>query len=84
MITYTIFVVDDEESIRDGITLNLGNDYHVEAFSSAETAIDAVESNPPDLVLLDVGLPGMSGVDALQKIKNLNPDIRVIMITYFI
>jgi len=83
MITYTIFVVDDEESIRDGITLNLGNDYHVEAFSSAETAIDAVESNPPDLVLLDVGLPGMSGVDALQKIKNLNPDIRVIMITAY-
>lgn len=83
MITYTIFVIDDEEIIRDGLTMAFETDYAVESFSNAETAIKIIADSPPDLVLLDIGLPGMSGMDALHKIKALHPDLPVIMITAY-
>jgi len=83
MITYSIYIVDDEETIREGITMALEADYRVEAFSTAETAIDAMKNDPPDLVLLDIGLPGMNGIEALRTIKNLYPDILVVMITAY-
>lgn len=83
MITYSIYIVDDEETIREGITMALEVDYHVEPFSTAETAIDAIKNDPPDLVLLDIGLPGMNGIEALSKIKDLHPEILIIMITAY-
>ena len=83
MITFSIYVVDDEQTIRDGIRMTLESDYQIAAFSSAEPAIDALEENPPDLILLDVGLPGMNGIEALRQIKSSNPDILVIMITAY-
>lgn len=83
MISYTIYVVDDEETIREGVTMSLETDYQVKAFSSSETAIEAMNNNPPDLVLLDIGLPGMDGIEALDKIKKLYPDILIIMITAY-
>ena len=83
MISFTIFVVDDEQMVREGISGVLRKYYCVEAFFSAEAAIDFMSSNPPDMVLLDVGLPGMSGIQALKKIKQRHPDTIVIMITAF-
>ena len=70
MITYSVYIVDDEQTIREGITMALEADYRVDAFSTAETAIEAMKSDPPDLVLLDIGLPGMNGIEALKKIKS--------------
>jgi len=83
MTPFSIFIVDDEETIREGLTLGLQAEYHVEAFPTAEKAIEAMGKNLPDLVLLDIGLPGMDGVAALQKIKSLNPDTLVIIITAY-
>jgi DNA-binding NtrC family response regulator len=83
MLTYSIYIVDDEQSIRDGITMALDIDYRIEAFSDAETAMETAEKDPPDLILLDIGLPGMSGIEALRKIKDRYPDILVIMITAY-
>lgn len=83
MIIYSIYIVDDEETIREGITMALDQDYHIDSFSTAEAAIESMEVNPPDLVLLDIGLPGMSGIEALQTIKSGYPDILIIMITAY-
>lgn len=83
MIAFSIWVVDDEEVAREGISLVLKKNYQVSAFATAEEAIEAMLSEPPDLVLLDIGLPGMSGIEALAKIKDLYPDIVVIMITAY-
>jgi DNA-binding NtrC family response regulator len=83
MITYSIYIVDDEQTIRDGVTMALEEDYQVKAFADAETAIAEIEKDPPDLVLLDIGLPGMNGIDALRHIKDLFADILVIMITAY-
>jgi len=83
MITYSIYIVDDEQTIREGVTLALEEDYRIKAFSDAESAIAEIEKHPPDLVLLDIGLPGINGIDALRQIKDQFPDILVIMITAY-
>jgi DNA-binding NtrC family response regulator len=83
MTNYSVFVVDDEGVAREGVTLALKKEYQVQAFASAEAVIDALESDAPDLILLDIGLPGMSGVEALKIIKKKHPEIIVIMITAY-
>ncbi len=83
MIAYSIYVVDDEESIRQGIADALGDRYDVKVFTTAEAALDVMAAAPPDLVLLDIGLPGMSGLDALRAVKQRDPDTLVIMITAY-
>ena len=81
--TYRIFVVDDEQSIRTGIASAMAGDYAVRTFRSAEAAIEGLKEAPPDLVLLDIGLPGMDGIAALGVMKELVPDLLVIMITAY-
>jgi len=83
MTNYSVFVVDDEGVAREGVTLALKREYQVQAFASAEAVIDALENDAPDLILLDIGLPGMSGVEALKIIKEKHPEIIVIMITAY-
>jgi len=83
MISYSIYVIDDEDTIREGITMALEADYQVKTFPTAEAAIDVINENPPDMILLDIGLPGMSGIEALRKIKALHADVLVIMVTAY-
>ena len=83
MITYSIYIIDDEKTITDGITMALEGDFRLKSFSRAEPAIEALQEDRPDLILLDVGLPGMNGIEALRQIKSSNPDILVIMITAY-
>jgi DNA-binding NtrC family response regulator len=83
MISYSIYIVDDEKTITDGITMALEDDFQVKAFPDAEAALAQLEADPPDLILLDIGLPGMNGIDALRHIKDIYPDIPVIMITAY-
>jgi DNA-binding NtrC family response regulator len=83
MITDTIFVIDDEQSIRDGISMSLVPAYRVLTFAAAEEALASMSEAPPDLILLDIGLPGMSGIQALEEIRRTRPDTLVIMITAY-
>jgi DNA-binding NtrC family response regulator len=83
MISDFIYIVDDEETIRNAVTMALEPDYQVNAFDTAESAIDAMKDGPPDLVLLDIGLPGMDGIEALGKITTLYPNVLIIMITAY-
>jgi len=78
----TILVVDDEASQRDllgGFGESLG--FRVAEASSANQALEAICRNPPDMVLLDVRMPGMSGLDALVEIRKIAPDLPVLLIT---
>ena len=83
MTPFTLFIVDDEDIARAGITLALQSTYQVYGFGTAEDALAALPERRPDLILLDIGLPGMSGIEAIHKIKADYPDILVIMITAF-
>lgn len=76
-----ILVVDDDKSIRKGLSLVLGDTFHVLTAKDAFEALRLLESEGPDIVLLDVGLPEMDGVEALEQIKKRAADTTVIMIT---
>ncbi len=83
MIRYAISIVDDEETIRDGLEMILSDKYDIVGFADAESFLSGLEKNTPDLVLMDIGLPVMSGIEALDIIKKKIPDLPVIMITAF-
>jgi DNA-binding NtrC family response regulator len=84
MTSYSIYIIDDEAVARNGLKLALKNkNYKVQAFETAESALKAIAENPPDLVLLDIGLPGMSGVEALEIIKARHPEVIIVMITAY-
>ena len=78
----TILVVDDEESIRNLMRMTLELDgYEVSTAADGPTALDIFEKENPEVVLLDVRLPGMSGIEILDRIKAINQDAEVIIIT---
>ena len=83
MISKSVYVVDDAQAARDIISMALKKTCHVKSFPSAEAAIEAMSSASPDLVLLDIGLPGISGIEALVQIKRLYPDMIVIMMSAY-
>jgi DNA-binding NtrC family response regulator len=78
---YSIYIVDDDPAIRTGLTMSLEGTYQVRAFASGEDAISETTRNRPDLMLLDVGLPGKDGIQVLSEIRALVPEIVVLMIT---
>jgi DNA-binding NtrC family response regulator len=79
----SLFIVDDEDTIRSTLSIALEGRYRLAAFPDAESAIEAAKTDPPDLVLLDIGLPGMSGIEALPLLKRTDPGILVIVITAY-
>jgi YesN/AraC family two-component response regulator len=79
----TILIVDDEAHIRKFVTLilkSLGVTSIVEAPNGAE-AVETFQKINPDLVLLDVNMPQMDGIETLTKLKQIDPDCLVIMLT---
>lgn len=79
--TYHILIVDDDAMIRRSLAFNLEEaGYRPTTAENAEDALAAAHRDPPDLVLLDIGLPGMSGMDALQQFKQ-QVGVRVIFLT---
>ena len=79
-----ILLVEDEEDILELVTYNLGKEgYQVESVTSGEEALRRIKASPPDLVLLDLMLPGVDGLEVCKTIKN-NPDTKglsIIMLT---
>jgi two-component system phosphate regulon response regulator PhoB len=76
----SILVVDDEDDIRELIEYNLSKaGYRITCVSSGEEAVKAVTAKAPDLVVLDLMLPGMDGLDVCRHIKG-DPAFRAIPI----
>jgi excisionase family DNA binding protein len=76
----TVLVVDDEEVIRDFFARTL-TEYRVLAAASGEEALDMVKKNRPDLVLLDIKMPGIDGIETLRRIKQIDSSIPVVMLS---
>jgi two-component system response regulator AtoC len=77
-----ILVVDDEHLIRWSLEQNLKKQgYEVITAGSGEDALQMAREHQPDLVLLDIQLPGISGIEVLEKVKDLDEDIIVVMLT---
>jgi DNA-binding NtrC family response regulator len=77
-----VLIVDDEEIVRRGFFRVLANDDHdVETACSGDEALREMETHPFDIVLLDLRMPGMDGMEVLKTIRNRWPDSEVIIVT---
>ena len=76
-----VWIIDDEESIRTICTSALEDLFKIEAFSSASQALLALNSSKPDLIITDIKMPGMSGLEFLNKVSEKYPDLPTIIIT---
>ncbi|MCD6343104.1 MAG: sigma-54-dependent Fis family transcriptional regulator, partial [Spirochaetaceae bacterium] len=81
---YKILVVDDHELIRKTLKKALDDEgYRVSLAQNGSECLKAVQSSEFDLILLDMRLPDMNGLEILQKLKETNPDIAVIVMTAY-
>jgi signal transduction histidine kinase len=90
-----VLVVDDEEGIRLGVARVLERftssfpdiaaeiSYDVETAASGEDAVERLRDAPPDILLLDLKLPGIGGLDVLREARNLDPPVLTVMVTAY-
>jgi signal transduction histidine kinase len=78
-----ILIVDDEEGPRMSMRFVFKDDYEVYTAADGATAIEIVQKNKIDVAVLDIRMPGMSGVEVLERIKYIDPTIEAVMLTAF-
>jgi DNA-binding NarL/FixJ family response regulator len=81
-----VALVEDDAEVRAGLEALLGSASNcscVAAFASAEEALSKLPELKPDVVLMDIHLPGMSGIDCIRQLKLHQPNIQIMMLTVF-
>ena len=81
---HRIFIVEDEPDLRDTLTFNFENEgFKVSSFPDGEKCLTSVKKNKPDLIILDLMLPGINGLDVCREIRSEeeNNDVSIIMLT---
>jgi signal transduction histidine kinase len=79
----TLLIVDDEDGPRKALRVIFKDDYDLIMAEDGPTAISLAQKNDIDVALLDIRLPGMSGIEVLERLRYVKPDIEAIMITAF-
>ena len=84
MANINILLVDDHDIVRDGIRMLLEDEvgFGIEAEAeNGEEALNACKEHDIDLIIMDISMPGMNGIEATEKIKESSPDIKVLALT---
>lgn len=76
-----ILVCDDEEGIRESFKLILEEKYHLKFANNGLEALEMLKNLSPDLMLLDIKMPKLHGMEILKRIKKLKPSLPVIIVT---
>ena len=84
--TVRVLLTDDQRVIREGLAMVLSHLPGVELVGAVEdgaAAVDAVDRDPPDVVLMDLRMPTMDGIEATRLIRTRHPDVRVVALTTY-
>jgi DNA-binding NarL/FixJ family response regulator len=84
--TIRVAIVEDRREIRDGLAMIINGTPGFRctgAYRSMEEALERIASDLPDVVLNDIGLPGMSGIEGIRILKERHPDLVVLMLTIY-
>ena len=79
----TLLVVDDEDGPRQSLRVIFKDEYNMLMAEDGPTAIELAQKHPIDVAVLDIRMAGMSGIEVLERLKYVNPNIEVIMMTAF-
>ncbi len=82
----TVAIVEDNTQLRNtlGKVINRAEGFSCAGtYASAEEALEAIPRNPPDVVLMDINLPGMNGVECVSELKKILPKILIVMLTVY-
>mgnify|MGYP005837689245 CR=1 FL=1 len=79
----TILIVDDDKSIRYSLKRMMEEKYSILTAQNGEEALDRVKKNSPDLIIMDIKMPGRNGIDVLKEIKLIDPKSLVIIMTAY-
>ena len=80
---HTLLIVDDEKSIRYSLKRMFEGPYAIITAQNGEEALEQIRGNPPDLIIMDIKMPGRSGIEILREIKAIDPKSLVILMTAF-
>jgi DNA-binding NarL/FixJ family response regulator len=83
---HTIALVEDDAALRETLADILSNTPEwqlVASYPAAEAALAGMHGSCPDIVLMDIQLPGMSGIECVARLKELHPDAQVLMVTVY-
>jgi DNA-binding NarL/FixJ family response regulator len=81
-----VAIVEDEDEVREGLAVLINGSEGfrcIQTFSSAESALPEISKNKPDVVLMDINLPGMSGIECISKLKASRPDLPIMVLTVY-
>jgi len=81
-----VAIVEDQRALREGLKALVGGtgDFEIAgAYGSMEEALPALEAKPVDLVLADIGLPGISGIEGVRRLKAQHPPMQILMLTVY-
>ena len=81
--TSKVLVIDDELGPRESLRILLKTEYEVHVADSVLRGLELLKQHRPDVVIMDIRMPGMSGIEGLREIRKIDPDIAVIMLTGF-
>ncbi len=76
-----ILICDDEESVRESLNLILEDDYDLDFASNGSEAVQKIKNENYDGALLDIKMPSKDGLETLEEIKRISPDMKVIIVT---
>jgi DNA-binding NarL/FixJ family response regulator len=81
-----VTIVEDDEELREGLSWLIGSTQGFRCertFGSVEAALEGIADAPPDVMLLDIGLPGMSGTDGVVRFRALHPEMQILMLSVY-
>lgn len=81
-----VSIVEDLAEVREGLAQLLRSDPHLQlldTFEDAESAIEQIPANPPDIVIMDINLPGLNGIECIHQVKKICPGIQFMMFTVY-
>ncbi|MBL7156721.1 MAG: response regulator [Candidatus Omnitrophica bacterium] len=76
-----ILICDDEEGVRESLKLILEDDYDLAFASTGIEVIDNLKKEPIDLIMLDIKMPKMNGLETLRELKNVSPKTKVVIVS---
>ena len=80
----TVLVVEDEDSFVEALTVGLKREgFRVQVASDGAQALELFDAIRPDLVLMDINLPGINGIEATRQIRAAHPDVQIILLSTY-